>query len=451
MGKLRKNIKGFECPKCRCYLGQSRRTVATHYSRVHADARFEGRNVHPRQFEAWFSLSLRDDEYGRLEGRLVDDEREFLERQEAVHDALQEARHEPVMPPEREANEERDRRRAREDALRRRRQADSLIEELLTNARRTLTQNLEVPRGEVETLSSSEETVHHPRPIPEMMGRARQWIEQCEAEEKKLETLPALWGKRLRKASLDIQNLFRPEVTAIVDEAKRWMDETTVPDPEDRWTIFEGALAEINMKLRSGVRRITRAPRAENRPVRIRRNISTVVMSAKKLIDMTRRLYESKQMSRTQSRQTAESQLTEQITHAMEQIEGIEQMVTVLGTGEIDIRGLIEDDREHFEARMRYLEDSLKCYEREARGQESNGYRSIIQSMCNEDPNRVLKHHVFKDNYDECPLTVDQLVSTYGETAARPERYEELLLSYPFHLALRAVQRPCSSLMVYIY
>ena len=47
---------------------------------------------------------------------------------------------------------------------------------------------------------------------------------------------------------------------------------------------------------------------------------------------MLRRLYESRQMQRTQTRQTAESQLTEQITNALEQIDGVEQLVTVLGT-----------------------------------------------------------------------------------------------------------------------
>ena len=208
-------------------------------------------------------------------------------------------------------------------------------------------------------------------------------------------------------------------------EAKRWMNETLVPDREDRWTIFEGALAEINMKLRSGLRRITRAPRTENRRVRIRRSNTNTIANVKRLIDMLRRLYESRQMQRTQTRQTAESQLTEQITNALGQIDGVEQFVTVLGTEEIDIEGIMADNREHFEARMKYLEDSLRGYEREARGKESNSYKSMIQSMYNEDPNRVLKHFVFKDTHEECALTVDQIVSTYGEAAATPERYND--------------------------
>ena len=140
---------------------------------------------------------------------------------------------------------------------------------------------------------------------------------------------------------------------------------------------------------------------------------------------MLRRLYESRQMQRTQTRQTAESQLTEQITNALEQIDGVEQLVTVLGTEEVDIEGIVADNREHFEARMKYLEDSLRCYEREARGKESNSYKSMIQSMYNEDPNRVLKHFVFKDTHEECALTVDQLVSTYGESTARPVGYND--------------------------
>ena len=263
------------------------------------------------------------------------------------------------------------------------------------------------------------------RPLPDVIGRARQWIERCEAEESRLETLPAIWGKRLRKAAPEIENLFRTEATPVMAEAKRYMNEDVVPDREDRWTIFDGALAKISMKLRSGLKRIMRAPRTENRRVRIGRSTTATITNAKRLIDMMRRLYESRRMPRTQARQTAESQLTEWITRSLEQIDGKEQLVAVLGTEEVDTEGIMADDREHFEARMKYLEDSLRCYEREARGTESSTYKNMIQSMYNEDPNRVLKHMVFKDTHEECALTVDQIVSTYGEAAARPETYDD--------------------------
>ena len=421
MGQLRKDVKGFECPKCRCYFGQTKKTLAQHCSRVHADTRFEGRTIQPRRFEAWFSLHLDDATYERLQSRLLEDEREALERREAVRAALQASRHEPVTPPQQEENEERERRRRREEELRRRREADARMAEVLNTPRSSQERTM----GEEMRDSQGETDDDYPRPDVDVIGRARHWLEQARLEEQRLETLPPLWGKRLKKAAAEIENLFRTDVSAIKEETQQLLDTYPDLDEEERWTLFDGALAHINAKLRSGLKRIIHAPRTETQRRRFRNRSSRTIRSAKKLIDMIRRMYESRQMPRTQTRLTAESQLAEAIEKSLKEVEEAGQLVAITDDGMIDLESLMEADREHFEARMGYISDNLKVYEREALGRESNSYKSMLQSMYNEDPNRVLKHLVFRDNHEECALTAQQLVETYGTTMSAPARYDD--------------------------
>ena len=420
MGQLRKDVKGFECPKCRCYFGQTKKTLAQHCSRVHADTRFEGGTIQPRRFEAWFSLHLDDATYERLQSRLLEDERETLERREAVRTALQASRHEPVLPPQQEENEEREKRRRREEELRRRREADARMAEVLNTPRSSQGQTM----GE-EMRDSQGETDDHPRPEDvDVVGRARQWLDQGRAEEQRLETLPPIWGKRLRKATAEIQNLFQTEVSSIREETQRMLDIHLDLDDEERWLLIDGTLARINSKLRWGLKRILRVPRTQTRRVRIRNQSSKVIRSAKKLVDMLRRMYESRRMARTQARLTAESQLAETVEKAMQELEEAGQLVAITDNGEINLEDLMQADREHFENRMQYISDNLQAYEREVLGKESSSYRSMLQSMYNEDPNRVLKHFVFRDNHEECTLTMQQLVETYGTSTSTMVRYD---------------------------
>lgn len=195
-------------------------------------------------------------------------------------------------------------------------------------------------------------------------------------------------------------------------------------DDEERWLLIDGALARINSKLRWGLKRILRVPRTQTRRVRLRNQSSKVIRSAKKLIDMIRRMYESRQMPRTQTRRTAESQLAEIIEKSLKEVEDAGQLVAIADDGTIDLESLMDADREHFEARMGYISDNLKAYERETLGRESSNYKNMLQSMYNEDPNRVLKHFVFRDNHDECTLTMQQLVETYGTTTSTAVRYD---------------------------
>ena len=99
--------------------------------------------------------------------------------------------------------------------------------------------------------------------------------------------------------------------------------------------------------------------------------------------------------------------------------------MAIADDGTIDLESLMDADREHFEARMGYISDNLKAYERQALGRESSSYKSMLQSMYNEDPNRVLKHFIFRDNHEECTLTAQQLVETYGTTMSAPVRYDD--------------------------
>ena len=421
MGQLRKDVKGFECPKCRCYFGQTKKTLAQHCSRVHADTRFEGGTIQPRRFEAWFSLHLDDATYERLQSRLLEDERETLERREAVRTALQASRHEPVLPPQQEENEEREKRRRREEELRRRREADARMAEVLNTPRSSQGQTM----GEEMRDSQGETDDDHPRPEDvDVVGRARQWLDQGRAEEQRLETLPPIWGKRLRKATAEIQNLFQTEVSSIREETQRMLDIHLDLDDEERWLLIDGTLARINSKLRWGLKRILRVPRTQTRRVRLRNQSSKVIRSAKKLVDMLRRMYESRRMARTQARLTAESQLAETVEKAMQELEEAGQLVAITDNGEINLEDLMQADREHFENRMQYISDNLQAYEREVLGKESSSYRSMLQSMYNEDPNRVLKHFVFRDNHEECTLTMQQLVETYGTSTSTMVRYD---------------------------
>lgn len=90
----------------------------------------------------------------------------------------------------------------------------------------------------------------------------------------------------------------------------------------------------------------------------------------------------------------------ETIEKALHEIEEAGQLVAITNDGEFNVEGLMQEDREHFENRIEYISDNLKAREREMLGRESSNYKSMIQSMYNEDPNRVLKHFVFRDNHD---------------------------------------------------
>ena len=166
----RKDVKGYECPKCKCYRGQSKKTISTHCSRVHAETRVEGTRTRATEFHAAFSLSLEQGEYERLVRRVDSDEREDTERRRIVKEVRQETRHNPVIPPQEENNDERERRRAREDELRRRRAADTRISQILDDRQTHISDSSSAS----ERQSRSQTQEENLRPLPDVIGRARQ-------------------------------------------------------------------------------------------------------------------------------------------------------------------------------------------------------------------------------------------------------------------------------------